>query len=285
MPNSLILDGARPEPPNWTRSQWTLGQARQVNLCPAAATNGNLSYDFTWHHNIPWRVLRDSFNVVMVFCSWTVVGALLDLYGMRLSPDIRKRIRNLRKALALHNQSNDDQPDEKHAGGATYAKWVERFGRGPGSLLEPLKLEDQLTTEHVDELRQSVAWQRWNIVEGPKESIRVDDPGSDDFDDFRVADPDHFDRYEDVHQLHEVLSDIEADYQRNKALVTSTHKMLTWSAKLQPLMPRMQSLINEPLIMFDPALWRTAAHIGNPKQKDIGGKTYYEVRLRRADEK
>jgi len=34
-----------------------------------------------------------------------------------------------------------------------------------------------------------VAWQNWNIVEGPKESVRTDDPGGDGFDDFTKADP------------------------------------------------------------------------------------------------
>jgi hypothetical protein len=244
-----------------------------------------LSYDFTWHHNIPWKVLRDSFNVVIVFCNWRVTDALLDLYGMRLSPVIKRRIRDIRAALHLHlPDGNDDKPDEKHAGGATYEKWVARFSDGPESLLEPLSLEKQLTSDQVDELTQNVAWQRWNIVEGPKEAIRIDDPGSDDFDDFREADPAHFNRYEAAHELYEALSDIEADYRRNKGLVTSCDKMRAWSAKLQALVPRTQFLTSEPLMMFDSTVWRVAGYTNGPLEKDLGGKMYYQVRLRRGGE-
>lgn len=280
MPNSPILDGLeRPDSPrSWTRTDWKIHQARAAGLFPPPApvnpTNGNVSYDFTWHHNIPWKTLRDSFKVVLVFCEWDVVEMLLDLYGMRLCPLTKRRIMLTKEAMG---------PTASNASGATYEKWVNRFSGGPESLLSSLSAEKQLTNTQVDELVEKVAWQRWNIVEGPKESIRVEDPGSDGFDDFSRADPANIERYMSVEALYQALLDLEADYEARKAMPANFgHMTGSWSLKMRNTLRGAQFLIDAPLVMFNPAHWRVMHWGGGPLTKDLSGKVYYQVRTRTA---
>jgi hypothetical protein len=282
MPNSPILDGLdRPDSPNhWTRTDWKIQDARAAGLFPPPApvnpTNGNLAYDFTWHHNIPWKTLRDSFKVAIVFCEWDVVEMLLDLYGMRLNPLVKRRIKLTKEAIG---------PTAQNASGATYEKWVNRFSGGGESHLGNLSVEKQLTNWQVDEIAQGVAWQRWNIVEGPKESIRVEDPGSDGFDDFSRADPAHINRYMAIEDLYHALVDITADYEARKANFASFNHMTgVWSLKLRGPVRNAQFLINQPLVMFNPSHWRVMHWGGQALTKNLSGKVYYQVRTRRTDD-
>lgn len=282
MPHSPILDGVdRPDSPPWTRTDWKVGAARAAGLFPPAAavnpTHDNISYEFAWHHNIPWKVLRDSFKVAVVFCEWDAVEMLLDLYGMRFNPLIKQRIRLTKEALG---------PTATNAPGATYEKWVSRFSGGPESLLGALEASKQLSKLEVDSLVLNVAWQRWNIVEGPKESVRVDDPGSDDFDDFSRADPTNFARYMAVEDLYRELVDLVADYEARKASFADFNYMRTaWTLKLRGVARSAQSLITQPLMMFNPEHWRVMYWNNKPLEKNLSGKVYYQVRMRRSDDR
>lgn len=282
MPNSPILDGLeRPgSPGHWVRTDYRIGAARAAGLFPPPAivnpTHENFSYEFAWHHNIPWKTLRDSFKVAVVFCDWDVLEGLLDLYGLRHYPAVKRRIRETREAIF---------PRETHASGATYEKWVNRFSGEPGSHLDHLSAEKQLTKLEVDALAVSVAWQRWNIVEGPKESIRVEDPGSDGFDDFSRADPDRIARYMAIDRLYDALVAIEADYEMRKTMPADfAHMRDEWSVMLRGPVNGAQFLINEPLVMFNPAHWRVMHWGGAALTKDLSGKIYYQVRTRRIDD-
>jgi hypothetical protein len=281
MPNSPILDGLdRPSSPTrWTRTDWKIKDARAAGLFPPPApvdpTHENFAYDFTWHHNIPWKTLRDSFKVAVAFCDWDVVEGLLDLYGLRLYPAIKRKIDSGRDAIF---------PRATHAPGATYEKWVERLSGNQGSQLGFLSEEKQLTTLDADIIAESVAWQRWNIVEGPKESVRVDDPGSDGFDDFSMADPSRSARYMAVKRLYNVLVEIEADYETRKTSPASYgHMKDVWSVKLRGPVQSAQFLINESLVMFNHAHWRLSDK-DKPATKNLSGKIYYQVRTRKTDD-
>ena len=59
-------------------------------------------------------------DVAIVFCDWeSVVNRLLTLYGMRLEPRIKTRIKETKEAIG---------PRKQNASSATYEKWKARFG-------------------------------------------------------------------------------------------------------------------------------------------------------------
>lgn len=278
MPNSALLSGERPSAPStWPHTNWTIGQARAAGFFPAGTpTHDGVSYDFTWHHNIPWKTLRDTWNIAYVFCTWDVVEGLMNLYGARRQRGLAKRLRDMREALGM---------TEKTASGATYQKWLDRFQGGANTLLDSLSAEKQLTKVEADALEEGVAWQRWNIVEGPKESIRVEDPGSDDMDDFSRADRNRPMRYAAIDQLYRALLDLESDYNAARAgWADFKVPRDVWSVKLRGAVRNAQCLINQDLVMFTPQMWRVMYWGGNALTTNLSGKLYYQVRTRRIDE-
>ncbi len=281
MPNSPILSGKRgSSPTEWVRTNWTIGAAREVGLYPPLEQGGAVtdafSFDFTWHHNIPWATLRDSWNVVFAFCDWDVVDGLLTLYGGNGMPRVRAGLQAMRDALL---------PGEAELGGRTFAALMERFASGPGSALDGLPEEQQLAKTDADELHTNVAWQRWNIVEGPKESIRCEDPGDDDFDDFSRADTLNFSRYQAIELLYHALEDVLKDYNVKKNAVATVATMRdNWSVKLRGPVVGAQFLVAAPLRMFDHRMWRRMQYGAKPLTVKLNPKEYYLVRTRRADE-
>ncbi|MCO6456350.1 MAG: hypothetical protein J5I93_13710 [Pirellulaceae bacterium] len=279
--HSPILDSFdRPDSPGeWIRTDWKIGEARAVGFFPPAGPNSTThdgaSFDFTWHHNIPWKTLRDSFKVAFVFCQWEATEDLLRLYGFSRhnNPALFQRLKLMRAAI---NVCEDGEGMNVRS--ATYEKWVDRFKSGSGSWLSSLAPEKQLTNDDVDMIVQNVAWREWNIVEGPKESIRVEDPGSDGFDDFRDADPDRFDRYMAAFQLHNCLEYLAKDYEAKKGNAADPDYMKTnWSVRLRAAARNAQFLVNERLVKFSTSHWRVMPLAAT---KDLSGKKYWFVRTR-----
>lgn len=277
MANSPILDACeRPSTPSdWKHRVWTVREARAEGLYPPnppVDTHDGIGYDFTWHHNIPWRTLKLSRKIACVFCAWPVFEQSLDLYGMRTCPLIKSKLKALREQQGPTQQPADER---------SYAEWVRVF--------DGL----DLGKNEIEQLCESVAWQRWNIVEGPKESIRVEDPGSDDFDDFSRADPAHFDRCMAVERLFNALEELMSDYKVQENGKGDFNDMTgVWSAKPQGPVLAAQILIDEPLVMFEADHWRVMHWGGKVKDKigttltskAIPSKTCFMVRTRRCDE-
>lgn len=290
MAYSFILSASeRPSPPKWSRTDWRIHQARAAGLYPHDRTNENISYDFTWHHNIPLKTLLESFNIAVVFCDWIVVEGLLDLFGMRLMPDLKKRIRLAREAIGPSVRtpgSGRSQLGATMPANATFEKWIARYSAGEETLLEALSSEKVLSAADSDTIMEKVAWQKWNIVEGPKESVRSDDPGSDNFDDFRQADPANVARYMAVLNLYTAMAFVEKDYKAYKMHFATEEKMKEWTLMLKGPVQGAQFLINEGLVKFNPEHWLVVYKGGKPviKAKAVPGKEYFQVRRRQSSD-
>lgn len=214
MPYSPILEGKRPSSPTiggWQRTDMKVGVAKSWGLVPRDSTlNENLSYNLAWHHNIPWADLRDSWNVVFSFCAKATVEKLFDLYAEgngTLTPEAHRSLRT--KLLGIKESLDEKEP----AGADRYVDCINRLKVGGGDFLSRLPVEKQLGSNDSENLALIVAWQRWNIVEGPKESVRTDDPGSDDFDDFRKVDRrKQFLRFVTIFELYEALGWVKSSY-------------------------------------------------------------------------
>ena len=208
---SPTLKGERPSAPTgsgWKRTDMKIRVAKNWGLVPHdTKLNENLSYNLTWHHNIPWADLRDSWNIVFTFCAKTTVEKLFELYADgngTLTPEVQRSLKT--KLLGI----KESLP--KPEGAQKYLDCVNRLEMD-GHVLSKLPIEKQLDSDDSENLALIVAWQRWNIVEGPKESIRTDDPGSDGFDDFRRVDRrKQFLRFGTVGELYESLKWIKTTY-------------------------------------------------------------------------
>lgn len=281
MPNSPYFTGERPSPPsNWTRTNWTIGQARAAGFFPpngpAVNVHDGIGYEFTWHHNIPWKTLRDSWKIIVVFCDWEIVEDLLLCYGQYHNYRIRDKIRGIKAALT---------PTRTNASGATYEKHVARMGGGTESLLGSVEDRYHLTNEEADALEFGIAWQGWNINEGPKESIRVEDPGSDGFDDFSRCDAGRYARYITVERLNMAFDDLISDYNARKAqFADHGYIQASWDTPLRNTVRAVKGLRNERPVPFNPAHWRVMHWGGGPIVKDLSGKPYWMVRTKRDDE-
>jgi hypothetical protein len=214
MPSSPILAGERPSAPNtvnWKRTQMTLKVGRDWGLVPLnSADNENLSYDMTWHHNIPWADLRDSWNVIFTFCQADTVEGVIDLYGDgngTLTPTELGTLKS--KLLAIKAQQLEEH---KTIQPMSFSGWKDVLNYD-GAFLAKMPVSKQLDSDDADNLSLIVAWQRWNIVEGPKESVRTDDPGSDDFDDFRRVDlRKQHERFNSVYNFYQTLRSVKDSY-------------------------------------------------------------------------
>lgn len=150
-------------------------------LFPMDATK---DIDFTWHHNVPWEDLRQAWNIIAVFCRSSEIVRLFKLYRTNHPSYIEQTgLSLLRKIVFLRAMVG---PGTTTAGTRTCGQWMTHLRNYEGA--EP----DQWTLEYPEErdmLLDLVCWQGWNIVEGPKETVRTDDPGSSGFDGFLMCDP------------------------------------------------------------------------------------------------
>lgn len=254
---SPILEGKRPSAPTaWTKTTISQSQAQAQGLAPK--TTQMISYDLTWHHNIPWSTLRDSWNIIFTFCDIAIVYDLFELYargnGTCADPHkLKMKLHELRLAIG---------PNASNASSATYQSWVERFGDDVNtgtSLLPNASTDSQLDYSDWDDLNSIVAWQSWNIVEGPKESVRTDDPGDQAFDDFRKADPKNLNRYSLVYSLYTALGKLIADFNTVKSGSCDMKKVDKWNAALETAVDAAVGLRFAPKIMFDASMWKQVA--------------------------
>lgn len=273
---SPILAGDRPSPPNtWMRT--IIGQQKAWDLGLAPQTTHMASYDTTWHHNIPWKTLRESWNIIYAFCDEKTVSDVFYLYH-RGNPLIHKPDKLLKKLLTIRSKLG---PTPETARSSTYSRWMERLDSG----LEHLSEGDRLQSDDSDALYSMVAWQKWNIVEGPKESIRVEDPGSDDFDDFRFTDRTNYERFQRVYVYFEALDSLISQYNGVSKSWCDTANMAAWSRSIDAALEVAKPLAHMPLINFNMNYWQLVSWQGRPQTKKLDSKDLYLVaRKQHADD-
>ena len=211
-----------------------------------------ISYDLTWHHNIPWQALRDSWNVVCVFCKPETIAKLFYLYwkGNRATVTPGQLVNKLK----AHRTKIG--PETASASSTTYKKYRTRMGEDDESHIELLPEAEQLTSDEKDELHSMVSWAAWNIVEGPKENVRTDDPGSAGFDDFRGSDIARAVRYNHVNDLYTVLLQIANEYTPRANQFCDPNRIDQWDTSLSLALNRTyENLKTEPIVKFNDTQW------------------------------
>jgi hypothetical protein len=257
MPYSPILTGDRiGAPAIWTRTIVNQAQARTLGLIPA--TTSIISYPTTWHHNIPWKTLRESWNIIYTFFGVETIRKVFELYAAS-NGTVYQRDKLFR---TLEGIKESIGPNRENSTSATCNLWMSRLSEDGGHL-EHLEESKQMTADQRENLRSVIAWQKWNIVEGPKESIRVEDPGSDDFDDFRFIEPALYDRFQRTYLYFEALDGLVRRYRAldpkfcDLKLVFAAEEHL-----LNAALEKVHSVIYLPLVPFNPAHWKVVQYTG-----------------------
>ncbi len=270
---SPILEGERPNAPGtWQKTNVTQQNAWDLGLAPR--TTNMISYDLTWHHNIPWSLLRDSWNIVYTFCSPAVIGDLFDLYAA--GNPTRIRLHTLKAKLLYIREAIG--PSASNGSSGTYEKWMARVADGAESHLVHLAEENQLSVDEWDALYSIVAWQSWNIVEGPKESVRTDDPGSTGFDDFRGADPGNTVRFNLVNSLFTTLDGLVKGFPAVKGGFCDIGGVVSgWNDTLGNALAGAAGLKHANRLMFDVSLWKVVAVHRGQVTANLSGKHVYWI--------
>jgi len=258
-------------PKHWTRSNITLGQAAQWGLAETpSGGNAMHSYNLALHHNVPWKTLRDSWDVIVTFCSEAVIRDVFKLYNygcaMRRPDRFEDKLAMIREAVG---------PGPKNAAGATYERWMQRMSEQ----MENLSPEKQIDTDEGSELINIVIWQQWNILEGPKENLRTDDPGSDGFDDFRCLGRTNYSRFERARLYYNALKTLVDEYKKVKAGFCSQTVLDTWTSIMSQALDQSRTLRQETLLSFDNQSWERVnpAPRGKPAMPNCGGDDYKKM--------
>jgi len=276
MPYSPILVGERVAPPaNWARTIVSQADSRTLGLIPATTTI--ISYPTTWHHNIPWKTLRDSWNIIYTFFSAETVETVFELYAAS-NGTVHHRHKLLR---TLQEIKSSIGPNQETGASGQCNLWMSRL-KEDGGQLGHLEESKQMTADQQENLRSIVAWQKWNIVEGPKESVRVEDPGSDDFDDFRFVDRALYDRFQRVYLYFGAL---EALISRFTALGSTPCDMKNVIAPEETLfkatLDKVQSIVHLPLVPFNVQQWKLI-QFGGRNTATVDGQVYSLVAKKNA---
>jgi len=234
-----------------------------------------ISYDFTWHHNIPWETLRDSWNIILCFCAKGTIEKVLEAYcvgnGFRYAVNLSKKLTTIREKIG---------PSKDNASSATFGKYASRMGVNPDEIshLQHLELKDSLTSDDQDNVACIVAWQKWNIVEGPKESVRIDDPGSDGFDDFIDADSDNSERYLKVRDYYEALQELIRDYNIRINQFANWGVITEWNNKISHSIDKILEIKSQDCTMFDKKIWVVITDNGRGIEKTQNSMRYFIVK-------
>ncbi len=282
MAYSPILVGERPSAPTtggWSHNPVNGETARKWGLIPA--NSDLIDYTLTWHHNIPWADLRDSWNVIFTFCTPEVVGSVFDLFAKgngtlfwKDADRLKNKLLGLKEALGI---------SEKSVSGASYYWWMERVKDVNSAVMQSLDASAALDANDADSLGVIVAWQKWNIVEGPKESVRLDDPGSDDFDDFREVRPDLYTRFNMVYTFYEALKRVKNSFvivnkdnpSTNTFVWAQNEKVKAWDDEIKRNVASASSLVNENIVPMTKDFWKVVPI--SQKLPNINTKTVYWV--------
>ena len=107
--------------------------------------------------------------------------------------------------------------------------------------------EDKLSATDRDDLSAKVCWARWNLVEGPTNTNRTDDPGGDGFDAFTTKFSNNVrDRCQMVNSIYGVV----CGWDVHKNDVSDQD-----SKNLSNFFTALNSFKNSPIAMFEPTAW------------------------------
>jgi hypothetical protein len=212
------------------------------------------AYEFTWHHNIPWNELRDSWDIIITFCTPAIITRLFDLYTrdhVLAKTSGTPPARLLQKILALREAAGPAQADDATSGlqnksdRMTGQQWLTNMA---GYRFPSNRSQTNFNSTDHDALPLFICWDGWNLVEGPSTTIRTEDPGEM-FDDFSAADPDtsHNHRYGCVARLHDTLIQIINDFNTQWATTPCNfvQTTITWSRAMDETLTVCESLTSD----------------------------------------
>lgn len=177
------------------------------------------TYEFTWHHNIPWNELRDSWDIIVTFCTPKVITRLFDLYTRdhvstktagTEPPKLLQKILALREAAGPAQADDQSNGRENKSDRKTGQEWINNMA---AYRFTSTRSHTNFNSTDYDALPIFICWDGWNLVEGPSTTIRTEIPGEM-FDDFSAAGPDtdNVHRYGCVARLHTTLIEIIDDF-------------------------------------------------------------------------
>ncbi|PZW41358.1 hypothetical protein C8P66_12166 [Humitalea rosea] len=212
------------------------------------------SYQFTWHHNIPWNILRRSWDVVLTFCTDAALKALFNFYaaGHPLADDAPRLFAKLLLLRATFGITNGVA--ERTPGVRGCEAWIDHL---TDTMRDSPNPRMGFQGEDREKLKTILCWGTWNLNEGP--GTRVDDPGEL-FDTFGPFDAEETRRarYVAVERLNTTLNDIWDRFteQANMpcSMATTTRP---WSAALLETLRVCAALTpsQRGIVYFDPLMW------------------------------
>jgi hypothetical protein len=223
-------------------------------------------YAFTWHHNIPWNILRRSWDAVITFCTEESIRKLFDFYIddhplADEGPDLLKKMLALRKEEGIELSRKKGCPK---AEGKTCQAWIEHL-----ETTMKTSVDYTFSEEERPNLKVILCWGAWNLNEGP--GTRVDDPGElfDAFGPFDATEGRKA-RYVAVERLNQTLNDIFNQYTElanSKCTLAATRN--AWSDALMETMRVCEALTpsQRQIVYFDPLMWAPVTLSNNAVSK------------------
>jgi hypothetical protein len=205
------------------------------------------SDEYTWHHGVPFNTLRDSWNSLIT---------LVWLLGDGKSDAVKAAKASAREVMELMLNG---------ISGCTIAKAAD----------QAMKINDE---EDFDEIHAAISWPPWDLVDGPKESKRIDDPGEF-FDKFAAGLDDN---EKALHAKLEELYDEEQSFISAARLLKTLLEVAsgkdneialaagTLKAKADTLKAKLQPVVNHTVkgpIKFRATVWKCFALKQQPKER------------------
>ena len=209
-------------------------------------------YPFTWHHNVPWNLLRSSWDLVVTFCGPDCTRRLFRFY-VQGHPNEFKADALIDKVLKLQNQTapTAEASGTRSLGSRGVSEWV-------SAVDEQMKSSDiGFSDDDRADLRLILCWGAWNLNEGP--GVRIDDP-DEAFDDFGSFDahPNLNARYIAVARLNLTLLTMKTQFD-GLAAARSNHAetCARWTKALAETLDVCEALIPQQrqIAFFDPMMW------------------------------
>jgi hypothetical protein len=236
---------------------------RKYRLFPRDVVVGD--YPFTWHHNVPWNLLRKSWDIVVTFCSAGVLQRLFAFY-VKGHPKDTQAEALIAKVLALQAAAapNSSATGERSVGSKTVGDWVTAVNTFMTTSNDG---KIAFADEDRNDLRLILCWGAWNLNEGP--GVRIDDP-DELFDDFGAFDAhEHLRaRYTAVARLNATLLTMKSEFDALENVRSSYAATgQAWSDALDETLRVCEALnpSQRQIAYFDPMMWAPVTPSGRPE--------------------
>jgi hypothetical protein len=256
-----------------------------VELLPAEAKSYQLfdgskqigGYPFALHHGIAFKRLRLAWNRIFAVCTPVAITALIDFLFLdhpavaenaALCASLRQKMLAFRTAAG----PNLATLAPGQAGAKTYTGWMTDLDAHVVAAADGAAL----TADEANAWVLILCWGSWNLTEGPKESIRVDDPINL-LDDFTDCCPDQAlkVRYRAVARLSVTVETIIASFDANaNTFLQNPALALGWSTALLESLQVCAALTTAQrrMVSFDPRMWAPVRAYGSGKDKHGAAK-------------